>query len=157
MELWHVLQSQHMPEIIDLLRSLVLLFPEEVELYLPSFFSDGRYANTSLGLYEGKLRKGQACDALAELKFTLIHKTVLVRTKRKEACGVTLNTRGKKFIHHVAKTQDVMMSKYTLARTRLMNLKVTTGLENSGFPPLTEADLWRPGYEGLDAQLDDGS
>ncbi|KAL0058117.1 hypothetical protein AAF712_015211 [Marasmius tenuissimus] len=155
--LWRTLQLIHMPELQDLLRSLRPVFPEEEQLYLPSFFMDGRYMDTRLSIVEGNLRKGQAYDALTELKFTLKHKTVLVRTKRREAQGTTLNTRAKKFIRHVARNQDVMISKYTKARASLINLKVTDGLDSGDFPPLTKDDLYRPGGNGLDAELGDGS
>ncbi|KAL0567881.1 hypothetical protein V5O48_014115 [Marasmius crinis-equi] len=83
---WWQLQLQHMPGVTNLLAAIKGdIQPKDEELYLPSFFRDGQYVNTSLAHAEGQLRKGQA--------FTLTHQVMLVRTKCKESCGVTRNTR----------------------------------------------------------------
>ncbi|KAK1227310.1 hypothetical protein PQX77_009695 [Marasmius sp. AFHP31] len=155
---WRELQLEHMPRLRELLASIKVGFPEDEDLILPSSPSDRQYAHSALGEVEADLRKGQAYDAVAEVKYTLMHKTVLVATKRKVAKGQRLNTRAKKFIRHVAKNQDVMSAKYRTARERLINLGVTSGDPTSGFPPLNEdTDLYRPGTEKYDAQLGEGS
>ncbi|KAL0058522.1 hypothetical protein AAF712_014799 [Marasmius tenuissimus] len=146
---WRELQLEHMPRIRDLLASIKAGFPEDEELYLPSSPLDSQYAQSTLGEVEADLRKGQVYDAVSEVKYTLMHKTALVGTKKKVAKGQKLNTR--------AKNQDIMSAKYKTAREWLINLGVTSGDSGSDFPPLDDTDLYRPGTEALDASLGEGS
>ncbi|KAL0564209.1 hypothetical protein V5O48_017844 [Marasmius crinis-equi] len=154
---WRKLQLLHMPGINNILGSLPFADPEDEELYLPSYFRDARYNRHTLGDTECKLRRGQAFDAISDLKYTLKHKRVLARTKRKESRGVKRNMRSTKFIRDVSQKADSWAEKYRRARERLINLGFTDGTDTSDFPALTDDAMYRPKIDGGDAALGEGS
>ncbi|KAL0061228.1 hypothetical protein AAF712_011987 [Marasmius tenuissimus] len=157
LRVWRQLQLLHMPGVRDLLAAIKVGLPEDEELYLPSFFQDGRYRDTALSRTEVELRKGQAFDAIQDLKYTLTHKMVLVRTKRKEAKGSLRNTRAAKYIRYVGRRTDSWKQKYRVARECLIRLGVTDGSADSDFPELKDEDVYRQGLEKKEAELGEGS
>ncbi|KAK7025384.1 hypothetical protein VNI00_016020 [Paramarasmius palmivorus] len=155
---WREQQQKFMPAVsalVEALRTAATL--ETEELYLPSSFpSDSQYADSGLCLIETKLWRGQAYDAIRDLKHVLRHSDALSRHKRKYSRGVTMNLRSTKFICEVSSKKNDWIQKYAQARICLIRLGNTSGEADSEFPELQDQDMIRPNV-GMDAALGEGS
>jgi hypothetical protein len=117
----------------------------EIELWLPSkmFRTPGVVANRSLAGYEFDLRKGQAHEALEELRKNLLVRTHMYKSKDKYVCGVAANTRSNDKIKVVDERIRRLADQYRVARRAQESLSVV--VEDVGWKtelkPLSTEDV----------------
>ncbi|KAJ7251255.1 hypothetical protein C8J57DRAFT_1078120 [Mycena rebaudengoi] len=98
----------------------------EMELWLPSKMSrtPGVERNRSLAAYEFDLRKGQAHEALEDLRKNLLVRTHMYKSKDKYVRGVAANSRSNDKIKVVDERIRRLADQYRAARSALESLSV---------------------------------
>ncbi|KAJ6597453.1 hypothetical protein B0H10DRAFT_1959752 [Mycena sp. CBHHK59/15] len=135
---WRKIQTELMPLVGDTVAAQTLKAPSihDEKLFLPSDFISEKERQTlnliSLGVEEAKWREGEAFDHLRALQnIALCNRKGRDEHKQKE------NTRAGDNIREAIALRDAHMASYKIARTALIALNA-----GSGFPPLTEPDLY---------------
>lgn len=105
--------------------------PEKQELWLPSSFESHAAIEamqmTDLANVEGKLRIGQAHEALRDLRETLGLKDGLAKVFKAHVRGYSAVTRSEGELHRVAKRTERQRGDYDRAYRALVSLGVTMG------------------------------
>jgi hypothetical protein len=146
-EAWRRSQKYLMPKVADNVAQQPACQVELECLFLPSDFTseeDRRAVNAaSLGVEEGKLREGQAFDAIRAIQIAVKMIAAMYDKKRKQDRGQTANTRSSKLIRDAQHQRDFHMAIYALARRVMIKLGVLTDNgPHSSFPPLTLEDTF---------------
>ncbi|KAJ7198232.1 hypothetical protein C8J57DRAFT_1262468 [Mycena rebaudengoi] len=137
------IQTELMPLVGDTVAAQTLNAPpvHYENLFLPSDFSLEKEQQIldliSLGVEEAKWREGEAFDHLCALQKIVKTITALRNRKGRDECKQKENTRASDNIREAITLRDAHMVSYEIARTALIAINV-----GSGFPPLTEPDLY---------------
>jgi hypothetical protein len=141
---WRHDQLFHMVQVTDLVGNQANEEPEVQILYLPSDFpNDGsreRLKINKLGQVELELRKGEAYDAVEEVRTAVKHINGLTYKKQSSVRQSGPNTRTKEMIDDIKRRRDASIEKYTFSRNALMNLGFAQTGPNDDFPELTVDD-----------------
>lgn len=137
---WRKDQTLYMPDIMKFVSEASKV--EEERLLLPSSLGPSRRDfpwYTSLSNFERDLRKGQATDALTNLRLSLKYKDSL-RTERKQvAYGNRNRTRASVLLERVADLVDHRADTYRRARDALVELGMAA--TDKEFPVLDPKDV----------------
>ncbi|KAJ8090969.1 hypothetical protein PM082_024893 [Marasmius tenuissimus] len=108
---------------------------EDISLHLPSNFSSQdrqRFGLEDLASIELELREGECNDAVIHLCDTINYKIVMRDTQRRDAQGVTQNTRSVRWLNSVEAKRD--------ARVAILSLLDLS--ESPDHPPLKDEDTY---------------
>ncbi|KAJ6607046.1 hypothetical protein B0H10DRAFT_1956581 [Mycena sp. CBHHK59/15] len=132
---WRKIQTELMPLVGDNVAAQTLKAPSihDEKLFLPSDFISEKERQTlnliSLGVEEAKWREGEAFDHL--------YYDSIMQPQGRDEHKQKENTRAGDNIREAIALRDAHMASYKIARTALIALNA-----GSGFPPLTEPDLY---------------
>ena len=134
-------QNEIMPTVRDLDLDSQACEEQDVELYLPSSFN--AISRVRLGLdhlveAEMDLRRGQANDALENIREICRRAYAMKREKYDSARGVAANTRARKQLDDVRHYKLTFISQYNAARAAMVSLGMDK--DSQDYLPLTEAD-----------------
>ncbi|KLO12124.1 hypothetical protein SCHPADRAFT_941460 [Schizopora paradoxa] len=138
--LWREDQMLYMPEVRGYVSSSPLV--EDEHLFLPSALSQKRRETqwyAQLSAFETSLRKGQADDALINLRLALRYKDSLNRGRRRVAYGNRNSTRAAVLIRRVADLVNTRAAAYRHARRALISLGVPAN--DPSYPELKKEDI----------------
>lgn len=145
LEKWRNIQMEMMPEAYDASIEQSPSGIEEECLCLPSDLPwEGQTADAmAFQVEEGKLREGQAYDALRDVQNAVKTITALSDKKRKNARGQDANTRSMSYINEAQRRRDHHMAKYASARRAMIALRTISEDDPDGpFPPLSLEDTF---------------
>ena len=169
---WRVLQDTFMPDIISIATSQTGPFPEMDALYLPSqvpieYQSCPWYP--SLAKIELELSKGQAADALDNLRDALQLEELLLVGKAKAASGNMSVTRAQGYVNRASAHVQHFKGAYDACRLSMIKLglkdddavfpkltagdirvKAVTGWKATGEGKVTDSWIWTHGIQGRD-------
>ncbi|KLO04261.1 hypothetical protein SCHPADRAFT_840849 [Schizopora paradoxa] len=137
---WRKDQSVYMPDSLDL--ATEARYPEDERLFLPSHIPSS-HRNTDwfddLARFERELRRGQAEDALSNLRLALKYKDSLLNKRRQVAYGNRNRTRASLLLGRVGDLVRHRAAIYRRAREALISL----GMEENDtqFPVLDQKDV----------------
>lgn len=130
-----------MPEVLKYASESTVV--ESEQLFLPSALSERRRATPwfpQLAKYEMALRKGQADDALSNLRLALKYKDSLDRGRRRVAYGNRNSTRATVLIRRVADLVQSRAATYRHARETMISLGMSA--VDPGYPVLNPGDVF---------------
>lgn len=138
--MWRDDQAQYMPDVLA--HASESIRPEVEHLFLPSALPSALRKKAwfaRMARFEMELRKGQADDALANLRLALKYRDSLNRGRRKVAYGNKNGTRAAVLLRRVA---DLVQSRAdTYRRARVAMIKLGMAEEDSSYPVLLPEDV----------------
>lgn len=143
------------PALHNVIKYIPFHNPETEPLFLPSHFSKesrSTYCLDELAEIEFELRKGQAYDAIQDLKSSIQYMKGALRVKAKNSGSQKRNTRSTIYICKIRDNKDVWAAKYRRARECLLAL----GADPAHFRQLNDADMFLRNIRD-DAALGEGS
>jgi hypothetical protein len=145
-EAWKQRQQVHMPNIQERVLGRVTdnqaSHPEHLSLHLPSDFTPDERRNFGLAKIarvELSLRKGEANDALRELRKQINFKLGLIDGKKRHAKYTNDMTRAAKIVRDANRARDAAASMYRDARKAIVSLG---GDGEKEFPLLKDQDMY---------------
>lgn len=137
---WRDDQSLYMPDALSLASKSMPV--EREQLFLPSALPPALRNQTwfaRMAKFEMELRKGQADDALANLRLALKYKDSLNRGRRKVAYGNKNSTRANVLLRRVADLVQSRADSYRRARASMIRLGLSA--EDMSYPGLLPKDV----------------
>lgn len=134
---WRDDQALYMPDVLEYASETTPV--ESENLFLPSALSPRRRSPTwfvRMAKYETELRKGEADDALGNLRLALKYKDSLARGRRRIAYGNKNGTRAAVLLRRVADLVQSRAATYRRARDALIELGLSP--LDTGYPVLEQ-------------------
>lgn len=137
---WRDDQALYMPDVLQ--HASEAQNPEEERLFLPSGVRRGLRKAAwfdALSTFERELRKGQADDALSNLRLALKYKDSLLKGRRRVAYGNKNSTRAAVLLRRVEDLVQHRANTYRRARDAMIALGLSTN--DTSFPVLDPTDV----------------
>jgi hypothetical protein len=147
LEKWRDSQAVHMPSVMDIIECQDAYQVEDEPLLLPSSFPAIRQEElgiVTLASEEARLREGQACDLILQLRRVAKTISALHSQRKKNDKHQKQQTRSRSRIQAHELARDGMLATYIACRKALGSLGcIDDDLSERRFPPLTLDDLRR--------------